>query len=373
MRFKRTYVKFRNSAFRNFIRRHEKYAPLLFFIGGFIFDTLTLGRIDRVYDLTVLSLHMTFLTTVLYLFNLAEDGKWIGTFLERFQEYFPLAVQFSFGGLSSAYVIYFSRSVSMSKTISFFVILVLLLLANEVLKRRISNKYLQFGIYFFISFTFFAFMIPVVFKEMSTTIFIISGLLSLSITLGLIILVYVKSPSTKAEISITKVIGLVLTLYLSINLFYYFNLIPPVPLAIDEGIVAHSVQKENGNYLVTYERDDWYIFWRDHRLEFIQQPDEKVFVFTSIFAPTAIKKAIFHRWKWYNPDSEEWEETDKIGFDITGGRNAGFRGYTFKNNVKPGTWQVDVITEEELVLGVIDFEIIINPDLRPKRVVERNF
>ena len=108
---KRTIVRFKNSAFRDFIRRHSKYAPIVFFISGFIFDTLTLGRIDRTYDLTVLCLHMTSLSITLYLYNLVDDDKWKNTFLERYEEYFPLAIQFFFGGLSSAYVIYFSRSV----------------------------------------------------------------------------------------------------------------------------------------------------------------------------------------------------------------------------------------------------------------------
>ncbi|MGO1752289.1 MAG: DUF2914 domain-containing protein, partial [Psychroflexus sp.] len=57
---------YRKSRFRQFVRKHQKYAPLLFFIGGFIFDSLTLRRIDRMYDLVVLCLHMTSLTVVLY-------------------------------------------------------------------------------------------------------------------------------------------------------------------------------------------------------------------------------------------------------------------------------------------------------------------
>ncbi|WP_317045813.1 hypothetical protein [Brumimicrobium salinarum] len=193
----KTITQFKNSKFRKFIKNNEKTVLILFFVGGFIFDSLTLGRIDRVYDLTVLSFHITALTCALYLYNLADDQKWKETFFERYQIYLPLAIQFFFGGLSSAYVIYFSRSVSISKTISFFIILVILLLANEFLKKKISNKYLQFSLYFFVSFTFFTFMIPVIIKEMNTAVFILSGIISLVLTLSLITWIYFKSPSTR--------------------------------------------------------------------------------------------------------------------------------------------------------------------------------
>tara|TARA_R110000868_G_scaffold86347_8_gene242255 strand:- start:55300 stop:56415 length:1116 start_codon:yes stop_codon:yes gene_type:complete len=370
---KRTLVKFRNSAFRNFIKRHEKYAPIIFFIGGFIFDTLTLGRIDRLYDLIVLCLHMTFLSITLYLYNLVDDGKWKNTFLEQYEEYFPLAIQFFFGGLSSAYVVYFSRSVSLSKTAYFFIILVVLLFANEFLKKRISNKYLQFSVYYFISFTFFTFMVPVFIKEMNVQVFIFSGLVSLISTLLLIIIIYRISPSTRAEIHLGKLIGIVLSIYALINVFYFLKLIPPVPLALNSGIVAHDIHLENNKYVVTYETDEWYIFWRKHRLKYIQKPNEDVYIFSSIFAPTDLEKSIFHRWLWHNDATDEWEIIEDIGYDITGGRDGGYRGYTYKNNLKQGMWKVEVLTKEELVLGVIDFEIIINPTLQPKGLVLKRF
>jgi hypothetical protein len=168
-------------------------------------------------------------------------------------------------------------------------------------------------------------------------------------------------------------IGFVFIIYATINSFYFFNLIPPVPLALDSGIVAHSVKVENNHYVVTYETNQWYIFWRKHRLKFISVPGENVYVFTSIFAPTDIKKSIFHRWEWYNEGTNEWEIVDDIGYQITGGRDAGYRGYTFKKNVKQGLWKVQVITEEELIIGVIDFEIVINSSMNPRGVVEEKF
>ncbi|QDO93541.1 DUF2914 domain-containing protein [Formosa sediminum] len=364
---------YKKSRFHKFILRHQKYAPIIFFVGGFIFDSLTLGRIDRVYDLTVLCLHMSALTLTLYLYNLTDDGAWENTILKRAEDYFPLAIQFFFGGLSSAYVIYFSRSVSLSKTVSFFIILIALFLANEFLKKRISNKYLQFSIYFFINFTFFTFMIPVFIKAMSPTIFLISGLASLFSTIILITFIYVKSPSTRQEIRLGKLVTLILSIYISINIFYHFKLIPPVPLALQTGIIAHNVVKKNNNYIVTYEQKEKYIFWRDYNSKFIHNPDKPVYIFSSIFAPTALKKSIIHRWNWYNSTLEQWVTLDNIRFDITGGRNNGYRGYSYKNNIIPGLWKVEVLTEEELLLGVIDFEIINDTTQHPKRLIEKTF
>ncbi len=370
---KRSLVRFRNSSLRKFIRRHEKYLPVIFFMGGFIFDTLTLERIDRLYDLIVLCLHMTSLTITLYLYNLAEDGRWRNTFLGRYEKYFPLAIQFFFGGLSSAYVVYFSRSVSLSKTASFFIILVVLLIANEFLKKRISNKYLQFSVYSFISFTFFAFMIPVFIKKMNTEIFLYSGLVSLVCTLLLIGIIYGISPSTRAEIRIGKLLAFIIGIYLLINAFYLLRLIPPVPLALEEGIAAHSVEVVNDDYVVGYESDEWFIFWRDHKKKYTYEAGQDVYVFSSIFAPTGLEKTMIHRWRWYNDDTKEWELVEDIDFDITGGRNGGFRGYSYKSNVKSGQWKVQVITKEELLLGVIDFEITHAEGLNPNRLVHKRF
>src|SRR5690606_15702839 len=239
----------------------------------------------------------------------------------------------------------------------FFILLVLLLFANEFLKKKISNKYLQFSVYFFISFTFFAFMIPTLLRQMNTFIFIISGLVSLGSTLALIRLIYRSGPGTRAEISLKKLISLILSIYITINVFYYFNLIPPVPLAMDTGMVAHDVHRKNDEYIVTYEKNPWYVLWRKHHTTFHRQEGQRVYVFTSVFAPTDLKKAIFHRWKRYNPETGKWEVTDDLGFEVAGGRDSGFRGYTYKKNIREGQWKVDVITEEELVLGVVDFVI----------------
>ena len=345
------------SRFRLYLRKNQKYAPIVFFICGFLWDSLTLGRIDRLYDRMVLATHLTSLTVSLYLFNLAGDGRWKGTFFEKYEEYLPLAIQFFLGGLCSAYVIYFSRSVSLTKTLSFFVILVFLLFANELLKKRISNKYLQFSAYFFVNFTFFTFFLPVLVKTMNTFIFLVSGAISLTITVALINYIYEKSPSTRQELHRGKMLGLIAGIYLMINTFYFFNLIPPVPLALEEGLVAQNVEKAGTSYRVTYDREPWYNVFKDYSEKHAYIENSDVYVFTSIFAPTELSKTVAHRWKWYNPNTEEWKVTDRIEYEITGGRDGGFRGYTYKSGVIEGRWEVEVITESEQIIGVVNFEI----------------
>ena len=370
---RKIFLKYRESKFHKYVRTHKKYAPLLFFIAGFTWDSLTLGRIDRMYDLIILCSHMVLLTLSIYLFNLSENEEPIIKIPPKYTVYLPLAIQFFLGGLSSAYVIYFARSVSLSKTAVFFGLLLLLFIANEFLRKRISNKYLQFGFYFFVNFIFLSCFVPIILKEMNSAIFYISGLLSLIFTLILVYLVYKSSQIARVEIVRYKMISLILSIYLLVNACYYFKLIPPVPLALDKGLIAYDIKVKNDTYLVTYEVDEWFYFWRDHKTNFNKASNEPVYVFTSVFAPTDLKKKIFHRWMWFNESKEDWQIMDEIGFNIIGGRDNGYRGYSYKNNVINGKWKVEVITDENLVLGVVDFNINLKNNAIKSKLITREF
>lgn len=358
---------------KTFLAKHKEYAPVLFFMGGFIWDSLTLGRIDGWYSNTILLSYLILLTLSLYIYNLSEDGHWENTFIEPYREYAPYAIQFFLGGLCSAYVIFFFQSVSLTKTMVFFVILVLLLFSNELLKHRISNKYLQFGSYFFVNFTFFTFFLPILFGFMNTFLFVISGAVSLATTLYLIRFIYKKSPSAREDISRKKLFSLIFGIYLFINACYYFNLIPPVPLSLQNGMVAYDVQKENDTFMVTYEQSSFLTFWKTFDKTFNYRDSDSVFVYTSIFAPSDLQKSVLHKWQWYSPESESWNTTDNISYEVTGGREGGYRGFTFKENIWPGKWKVAVTTDNGLVLGVIKFNIISDSTLSGPNLTTRAF
>ncbi len=361
------------SAAKRFLYRHKKYAPLLFFVGGFTWDSLTLGRIDGWYSNSILFSYLICLTVCIYIYNLSDDDRWRGTFLQPYEQYAPLAIQFFLGGLCSAYVIFFFQSVSLTKTIVFFLLLLVLLFSNELLRHRISNKYLQFGAYFFVNFTFFTFFTPVIFETMNTFLFIVSGLFSLGFTFFLVGYIYYVSPSTRREITGWKISALILSIYLSINICYYFNLIPPVPLSLQSGMVAYNIEKENDAFTVSYERTNFFRFWDSYDNTFNYAEQDTVFIFTSIFAPTDLTKSVSHEWKWYDEQTGQWNTTDNINYNVTGGRKGGFRGYTFKENVWPGKWRVHVRTETGMVLGEINFTIVRDTTFLPSRLTKQKF
>lgn len=344
-----------NSRAYLYVERNKKYTPILFFSFGFVWDWITLERVDKLSDIIILTAYIALLSLCLFLANVGENLRFGKTLIKKYNSYFPFAIQFFLGGLASAYVIYFSRSVSLSKTLSFFVILVLLFIANELFKKRISNIYFQFGFYAFVSFTFFAYMIPVLTAVMNTLMFIVSGILSFLFTYFIIYLIYKINSTLNKTVSKIKLLAVVISVYSFITIFYFFKLIPPLPLALDKSLVADFIEKTSDIYEITYEKEHWYVFWREHKREINIAGKDKIFVFTSIFAPTDLDKKVYHVWHKFNPKTDEYDVTDRIGFEITGGRNDGYRGYSLKQNISEGEWKVDVVTEEELIIGVVKF------------------
>ena len=163
-----------------------------------------------------------------------------------------------------------------------------------------------------------------------------------------------------SKIDYQKHLGLIGGIFILMILFRLFNLIPPVPLAMKDAGIYHHVKKDTteNTYLLKYEKPAWYQTFRDDDSEFHYRDGDTVFCFASVFAPTALTKRIAHRWQFYSEKREEWISTDRMDYRLTGGRDGGYRGYTFKKNIEMGEWRVDIVTDDDRILGRINFDII---------------
>ncbi len=342
---------------RAFYERNQKYAPVASFLAGFTWDSLTLTRIDLFLTNLVLFLYVLFAGFLIYLINMQQQDRWNPRWLVRFDDWYPLLLQFLFGGLFSSFVVFYFRSASLDRSWLFLMLLAGLLVGNEFIKNRLYNIRLQFAIYYLAVYSFFVFFIPVLVKSINAWVFLLSGFVSSALMAGLLYLL-VKSLPDPSVLKIRRtaaMLGIIAFLY---NLFYFTNIIPPVPLSLKEGGIYHNVQRSNGEYALTFEKGAWYEWFKDDDSNFYYQQGDTVYCFSAVFAPTALETKIWHNWQYFDEKSGEWVSTDRHAFPITGGRDGGYRGYTWKKNVQAGEWRVSVETDRGQLLGRISTEVI---------------
>jgi len=342
---------------RRLYEKFERYISPLALISGFIFDFFTLKRVDFLWDNFLIILYLIFAGVSIIIINLFETDRPRNKFIENIYEFLPLFLQFSFGGLFSAFVIFYSKSASLFTGGAFILILGIFLVGNEFFKKRYSKLAFHIGVYFVALFSFSIYFLPVLIKQMGALVFLSSGGISLVlISLFVLIIAHLAPERYKEAGKLSSLV--VLGLYISINILYFTNIIPPIPLSLKMADVFHNVERQiDGNYLVLGENNN---IWREkfslsQKIHLIL--GQPVYVFSSIFAPTNLSVELVHNWQYFDDVSEKWVSSSKISFPIKGGRNEGYRGFSKKENVFEGKWRVDIETERGQVIGRVRFDI----------------
>src|SRR3989344_761872 len=340
-----------------FFDKYESKLAALTLVFGFIFDYLTLQRVDFLVDNLFIITYLILSGASIIIIDLYEDSRLKGWFFDKIYDFLPFIIQFCFGGLFSAFVIFYSKSASLLTSGVFVLILLFLLVGNEFFKKRYSKLVFQVGIYFVALFSFFIYFLPVLTRKMGALIFLGSGAISL-ILIGIFIFVIFYLDPERYEKENEKVLFLtIFGLYASMNILYFANIIPPIPLSLKIGDVYHLVERqENGNYLAMGERNTW-------REKFELSQDlhlpvgKSAYVFSSVFAPTDLTIEIIHDWQYFDETEDMWVSINQVSFPIRGGRNEGYRGFSRKDNVILGKWRVDIKTDRDQVIGRVRFDV----------------
>ncbi len=337
-----------------FYQRHQKYAAACCFAGGIVYDSLTLGRIDRIFDNLVLLAYLLVLGGLIVLIGRLQTGQAQHPRLLHYQWLYPLAVQFLLGSLFSSYAVFYFQSASLTRTAVFFVLIVLLLLANELLKGRLTSLPLLAAMYGVALFSFFIFFVPVLLRSMNHWTFALGVGLSALALAGVLAAIFLRAPERAALKSTSLAGGGVLALLL---ILYWANWIPPVPLALRTGGIYHRAEKQGNTYRFEMVRPPRHLFWKRSEEVFYLRPGDRAYCFTAVFAPTDLHTTLYHEWQRYDEKRGEWVQTDRMGYPVSGGREGGYRGFTYKQTLSPGDWRVDVETPEGQLLGRLAFRV----------------
>jgi hypothetical protein len=328
------------------------------FLLGFIVDNLTLNRVDQLFDNVVLFSYviLAMLSIVLLYAGIAER------FSERVSRFFrtksPILMQYAFGGLLSGMLIFYGRSGSLADSWIFLAIIIGFIYGNETIKDRAGRLVYNLVIFFIGLFAYTVLVVPVVLGKMGPWVFIGSGLLALLIMyvfFGFLERVVPNFVRLQKR-SVVFFVGLV---YLVLNGLYFTNSIPPIPLSLKHVGVYHNVVKhEDGTYALTYEKPEWWEWYRVSDSKFHYRSSEGIYCYASVFAPSRLATEIYHRWQYYDEAAGKWKDHgNRLAYSISGGRGEGYRGYTEIENYREGAWRCIVETERGQVLGKETFEI----------------
>ena len=362
------------------VQKTEKFFPAFAFLGGFSWDSMTIG--SKVYgsDLVILFLYYLLALVSIYFiatrisvesknmdsgesiygedsdveihqnfFSKIKNREWSSSWIERL----TCVVQFCFGNLYSALVICYFKSSGSIASFAIVLILAALLVGNEFLKEKYENFGICLAFLCLLGTMFFNFLIPHLVHGMGPFWFFLSILLSAVVCY----LLWTKSSRgySRQKRFLVAPIAICLVLFIA----YLANWIAPVPLVLKQQIVCKNFNRE------TYSCDvDKLDFWQrvGFKGETIHKDEgDEVYFMSSVYAPAELKAPIEFRWYYKEPSTNKFKLTDKITSSrmvVRGGRDAGYRSYSKKKNIPPGTYKVETAYKDGAVIGAKTFKVL---------------
>lgn len=347
---------------KNRLAHLRAYLPALAFFAGFLWDALTIGRSVTVVDLWLLSGYLVGAAFILWWlghrvqvrvesaadFEAPSAAAPPTSFLSPWLERAPyLLLQFLFGGLFSALFILYFQSSSHLAAVLWSLGLGGLLVANEFIDDKYHRFTITWALFGLCAMLLFNFLLPFLVGSIGMVWFYLSTLAGA----GLTHLLRRKTPGRPGRVAPVWLIAALLAMA------YPMDMIPPVPLVKRNIQVGKNFERTNGEYRLTLEKSPWWVFWRELSHEVHLAPGEKLYCVSAVFAPRGLRTRLYHRWEHYE-GVRGWITVSRKGFDLAGGRDGGFRGYTYKQKVAAGEWRVRVETENGHTVVVHAFSVV---------------
>jgi hypothetical protein len=341
---------------KRFFIRHEKRISSVALVLGFIVDNITFAFIEISTAALALAGYLVLAAAGIALINMHERTGLLARIALKIHPFLAPSVQFSFGALFSAFTIFYSKSGSLTSSWPFMLMLVGLLVGNEFFRRRYLQMTFQAVMWFVALLLYAIFLTPILIGSIGVLSFVAGTIAALAVVAGFLFTLARIAPARFNSIKRMLAVSVV-GVYIGLYGLYFTNLIPPIPLSLREIGVYHAVERlSDGGYALVDEDRPWYEPIMPG-LTIHTAPNEPVYIFSAVFAPSRLTTPIVHRWQYYNEVRGEWVTTNTLNFSISGGRQGGFRGYTYKTQMEQGKWRVSVETTRGQVLGDITFTV----------------
>ena len=330
--------------------------PLIAFLAGFVWDALTIGLRVRVVDFWRLG---GFLAgaggLVVWLayreFRMREAPSpapgWRGCVRRLIWQAPYLALQFFFGGIFSALFILYFKSTGHFGAWLMTGCLGALLIANEFAGRRFGQRFtLIWALFALNAILLLNFVFPHAAGSLNPLWFYVSTACGILLTH----VIWRLSPGQPGRIAPAWGVAGVLVFA------WALEMIAPVPLVKQELAVGHDFVQHGGDFTMKVETSPAWQVWRDQAATVHVVEGGKLYGVSAVFAPLGVVARLEHRWEVR--EAAGWRVVYRRPFDSTGGRERGFRGYSWVLNPQPGEWRFVVATQDGRIIGVFPVTVV---------------
>ncbi len=346
------------------LQKYERHVSTVIFVCGTTSDILTLTGVTISYAVVLLGLYVAvaLIATLCehYLF-VHEEKK--GAFLRGLRLAFAFVAEFLIGCLLSGCLVFYTRSAALVASWPFIGILILVLFGNEFLRNYKERLAFRASLLFFTLYLYLIFTLPTLLHQISREIFIQTSVVAVA-GFALFILLLAFAGWKRLKQSLLEIVIGISTVLAIVNALYFTGVMPPLPLALRDVGVYHSISyytDANGaGYQVQAEAftDPWWDIGNSIPTTIHIVQGDPVSVFSSVFAPTSFTTGIVHQWDAYDQTTHTWHTVATIAFTIHGGRNGGYRGYSTLSNIAQGLYRVSIETLSGQVIGIQYFTVV---------------
>lgn len=338
------------------LTKHTAHITTILFVIGFIFDFLVLPNISHS--------HATFLGTV-YLCAVAflvMFREWIvsrntaSKFEQKIYSLATFGISYFSGSALSFIFIYSFLSAAFFVSWPLFLLFIICIIANELVDTHNFRFTLDIGIFLIALLFFVIFNLPILFKIQNDTIFTLSVVITIIISLFYLYLLQFTSDSARHEAP--RAYALAVGIPMFVGMLYFLNVIPAVPLSLKSSGIYHSIERtENGEFIAQKETDlRKFLYFRTPTYN-KSVSDVGVYFFSAVDAPVELSAPISHVWEQYDEVSKKWIPKATVSFTLEGGRDDGYRAYSYKENITDGLWRVSVKVDSNRLVGRVKFII----------------
>lgn len=327
-----------------FLRR---FFPVLAFLGGFAWDALTIGQRVRAVDLWTLGAYLAAACGLAFWLALRaarkqsapsfdNAGSGAKARMRDFAWQAPyLLLQFFFGSIFSAlFILYFKSSGHLGTWLT-TLFLGALLVGNEFARKSYRRHFtLIWALLALNAVLLFNFALPHALGSLNPQWFYVSTAVGIGLTHGLRRLV----PGQPGRVLPAWLLAGALLVASALDM------IAPVPLVKQDLAVGHSFVREDDRFLLMVEQAPAWQFWRGQSPTVNVTEGERLYGVSAVFAPLGVTALLEHRWEVR--EAGGWRLVYRNTFQSTGGRERGFRGYSWVLNPQPGEWRLIVATQD---------------------------